>query len=115
MLLYLGLTVLYDCKENNVIKWGIPVVAVPPNQKKKNLVNFVLSMYRTTIWSTRSWRKKGQAVNPRHIFRSLIKKRIALEFQTHKQTDSIDTFFDIFGINEALIYSTPRDYNIAFY
>ena len=80
-----------------------------------NLVNFVLSMYRTTIWSTRSWRKKGQAVNPRHIFRSLIKKRIALEFQAHKQTDSIDTFFDIFGINEALIYSTPRDYNIAFY
>ena len=35
MLLYLCLTVLYDCKENNVINGGIPVVAVPPNQKTK--------------------------------------------------------------------------------
>ena len=54
MLLYLCLTVLYDYKENNVIKWGIPVVAVPPNQKKKKKPRSHVDD-RECFWLSQGW------------------------------------------------------------
>lgn len=88
-----------------------------PTAKPKdvyNLVNFVLSFYRCTIWSARKWINLGQNINLRLIFRSMIHKRIEIEFKKHTWSNSVSSFFRIFGVNEALIYPINSGYNLAF-
>ena len=86
-------TILWECIQMNgfikIVLFGYFTIK-PKNFH--NLITFVLSNYRTSIWSTRSWCKNGRRVNLRCIFRSFIKKRINLEFQGHVQNDSMDVF-----------------------
>jgi hypothetical protein len=84
------------------------------DKKVCNLINFVLTNYRATVWNARKWLKKGQRVSLKFIFSVFIRKRIELELQGHMASNTLDVFLEIFGINEALIFDQNGDTEIAF-
>ena len=88
------------------------------NQKAKiqcKLVNFVLNIYRFSVWNGRKWSKKNQSVCLRKIFKSFVEKRMEIEFYSYSRSDNLQTFFDIFGVGEALIFPTAEGFSLGFY
>ena len=88
-----------------------------PNMKDKhvfNLINYVLCNYRFTVWSARLWKGRNQNVSINEIFKSFIRKRIELEYNSHTMNESLTTFFEVFGIRDALVARTATSYELCF-
>ena len=88
-----------------------------PNMKDKhvfNLINYVLCNYRFTVWSARLWKGRNQNVSINGIFKSFIRKRIELEYNSHTMNESLTTFFEVFGIRDALVARTATGYELCF-
>jgi hypothetical protein len=81
---------------------------------KSKLINFVLNMYRFTIWSVRRWKKDGGQVSMRHVFKSFISTRMKWEFKRSAWGDSITHFFGTFGIGGAIVRPSGDSYALSF-
>ena len=81
-------------------------------KKTSRLINLILSIYRYSVWSARKWTKKGQKVNLKFIFKSFIQNRLKIEYQKYVWEDNVSVFFDVFGINNAIIKPSREGYVI---
>ena len=78
--------------------------------KTFRLVNLLLCIYRYSVWSGRKWTRKGQKISLKFIFKAYVKQRLDIEFKKYLWEDSLNNFFDIFGINNVLIISEANGY-----
>jgi len=78
------------------------------------LINFVLNLYRGSIWNCRKWVKKNENINKRQIFRNLVKKRLDIEYKNAVWNDTVTNFFNVFGIGEALVIQEKEGLLLAF-
>jgi hypothetical protein len=79
------------------------------------LINFILNIYRYTIWSVRKWKKAGKNVSVRHVFRSFISTRMKWEYRRSIMYNHDDTsFFNSFGLNQAIVRPIDDGYELSF-
>ena len=78
------------------------------------LINFILNIYRFTVWSARKWTKNDQVIKIREIFKTFVEKRLEIEFYGYPHADDVQTFFEVFGVGEALVLPSSSGYRLGF-
>jgi hypothetical protein len=78
------------------------------------LINFILHIYRFTVWCCRKWYKAGRKLCLMRLFKIFIEKRLKLEYKAAEQSGSVNNFFDVFGVGEALVIPAHSNFLIPF-
>lgn len=87
--------------------------------KKISLINFVIGGAKMAIWLTRKRKLKGEGeIGPEVVLKALIATRIKAEFAYFKLMNNMDTFIEIWALNDVLCsvdYENELVLNLSFF